>query len=350
MVKIFYGICGEGMGHSGRSIALIERLTALGHSVTIFTFAHAFRLLTNSGYRPHAIHGLQFRERADGGVDVFGSLINFSHYLSSRRESLDRIRQLALAEQPDLCITDFEPLTALAAVSLGVPCYSVDNQHRFCEPLGREFPWFLRTYARLAGAFVRRWIKGPRERIVAVFHECPPSRYFVSINTLLRDRIANLRPTTGDHILLYGRGELGKRMARVASTVGERFTAYGCDPVDAPNIEFKATNYDEFAADLAACKAVLCSGGQQLIGEARYFGKPMLIVPIPQQHEQEINARIAQQEGIGEYCPIVQLSRERILAAYSRRSRALVRPANGVDQALELMGICNGRSDAQSGA
>ena len=78
----------------------------------------------------------------------------------------------------------------------------------------------------------------------------------------------------------------------------------------ADNIEHKPTSYEEFARDLASCKAVLCTGGQQLIGEARYFGKPMLIVPIPKQHEQEINARFARQQGIGDFCPIEQLNGE----------------------------------------
>src|SRR5687767_8091498 len=98
------------MGHGGRSIALIERLAALGHCVTIFTFADAFRLFESAGYRPHRIAGLQFRQTRDGGVDAIRSVCNFWRYLSRRRESLDLIRQLAIAERPDLFITDFEPL------------------------------------------------------------------------------------------------------------------------------------------------------------------------------------------------------------------------------------------------
>jgi UDP:flavonoid glycosyltransferase YjiC (YdhE family) len=83
---------------------------------------------------------------------------------------------------------------------------------------------------------------------------------------------------------------------------------------------------------------VVCTGGQQLIGEARYFGKPLLVIPIPNQHEQEINARYAQREGIGDYCPIGRLSPERIERAINRRV-APPRRANGVDQVLDLMGI-----------
>lgn len=337
-MKIFYGICGEGLGHSGRSLALVERLFALGHTVTLFTFADAYRLLTQAGYQPQLIEGLRWRETAAGGVSTLGTACNFARFLRARRESLDQIRQLARVEQPDLVITDFEPLTALAAASLRIPCVSVDNQHRFCHRLGNDFPLSLRIYSRLAGEFVRRWIKSPQECIVAVFHDCPTSRHYRRVDSLLREQIARLRPTDGDHILIYGRTEVGRRMAEVASTIPERFIAYGFTGPAAPNIEYKRASYDEFAADLASSRAVLANAGHQLMSEARYFGKPLLVVPMPNQHEQAINAHYARREGFGDYCDAHELTTNRLTQFLSRRF-SVPRPANGVDQTLELLGL-----------
>jgi uncharacterized protein (TIGR00661 family) len=232
-VKIFYGICGEGMGHGGRSIALIERLVALGHRVTIFTYTDAFRLLSDAGYEPHAIEGIRFCQKPDGAVDLWRTAWDFGGFLRRRRASLDLIRQMALDERPDLFLTDFEPLTALAAASLRAECVSIDNQHRFCHPLGRDFPLYLQAYGRMAGEFVRRWIKRPRECIVAVFHHCPESRHYRHVDALMRQRITQLEPAAGNHVLLYARGGLGRRMAEAASTVDARFVAYGCEgPLD----------------------------------------------------------------------------------------------------------------------
>ncbi len=174
-VKIFYGICGEGMGHAGRSIALIERLAALGHHVTIFTFDDGFRLLTESGFLLQRIAGLRFRESPHGGVDRMGTVVDFYRYWKRRHQSIDFIRQLALVERPDLFVTDFEPLTAIVAASLKVPCVSLDNQHKFCQPLETDFPLYLQLYSRAAGAFIRRWIKSPSLCIVSVFHHCQPN-------------------------------------------------------------------------------------------------------------------------------------------------------------------------------
>jgi uncharacterized protein (TIGR00661 family) len=341
-LKIFYGICGEGFGHSGRSLALIERLSALGHKVTIFTFGDALRMLRDAGYQPHPILGLHFGESRDGGVNVPATTRNFVRFLRERHRSIDFIRQLAIAERPDLFITDFDPLTPIAALSVGVPCVSIDSQHRFCRPLGREFPPRLRAYGRMAGAFVRRWIKSPTQSIVAVFHRLAANGKVKRVDALIRGRIANLQPTNGELVLLYARGELGRRMVAIARGVPAKFVVYGSQGEAAPNLEFRRSSFDGFAADLAASRAVVCAGGQQLIGEAGYFGKPLLVIPIPRQHEQEINARYAELEGIGEFCPIGGLTPKRISVFLDRRY-SIARSANGVDQILDLLGICNGR-------
>jgi uncharacterized protein (TIGR00661 family) len=340
-VKIFYGICGEGLGHSGRSLALIERLVALGHTVTIFTFAHAYRLLDATGFQPHLIEGLCWRENGRGGVSPAGTCCNLGHYLRTRRRSLDDIRQLALAQRPDLFITDFEPLTALAADSLKIPCVSVDNQHRFCEPLGSGFPRSLEWYGWMAGQFVRRWIKGPRQCIVAVFHDCPPNRHFRRVDALVRDCIARVEPTDGEHVLVYGRSEIGRRMAEVAATVPARFIAYGCDGPSAANIEYKRASYDEFAADLASSRAVVALAGHQIISEARYFGKPLLVVPMPNQHEQAINAHYARRGGLADYVTLDRLSAEDFHKVL-QRGICRMRPANGIAETLDLIGIGHG--------
>jgi uncharacterized protein (TIGR00661 family) len=340
-MKIFYGICGEGMGHAGRSLALIERMLSLGHRVTIFTFADAFRLLANSGYEPRLVEGLQFRMTTSGSVNSLGTGLNLVRFLRTRGQSIDLVRQLAIAEQPDLFITDFEPITAMAAASLSIDCVSVDNQHRFCAPLGRQFPLRLRTYSRLAGQFVRRWIKQPSQCVVAVFHQCPANGSFQRVDALVRDRFTKVRPSAGEQILLYAKGALGQRMLRVAATVSARFIAYGCSGVEAANITYKPTSSDKLVDDLAACRGVLCTAGQQLIGEARYFGKRVLAVPIPGQHEQEINARYAQLDGIGDSCSIEELTSDVIQQCF-RRQAAPPKSENGVDQIIDMLRIGHG--------
>ncbi len=141
--------------------------------------------------------------------------------------------------------------------------------------------------------------------------------------------------------MVYGRGAVGRRMIRTATSLPERFVVYGCEGPPAANIEYKPPSAEQFADDLASCRAVFCMAGQQLIGEARYFGKPLLVVPFPNQHEQEINARYVRKEGIGDFCPVESLTRQR-LRTFLRQPLNGRQPINGVDQVLELTGIGHG--------
>lgn len=337
-MKIFYGICGEGMGHAGRSIALVERLAALGHRVRIFTFADGFQLLEKAGFQPQRIIGLQFKELPNGNVDALGTAGNFRRYMRQRQESLDLIHQLALAENPDLFITDFEPLTALAAATVNTALVSLDNQHLFCHPLDDCFPLYLRLYGQLAGAFVRWWIKQSSLNIVTAFHRCSPSRKYRSVNAMIREKLTRLTPTAGDHVLIYCRELIGQRITRMVAGLSQKFIVYGCQGPPAANLVYKPPSYEGFAADLASCQAVICLAGQQLLGEARFFGKPVLAIPLPNQHEQEINARYLRQEQIGDFCPIGSLRTQRI-QKFLRQRASGARPANGVDQVLDLLRI-----------
>jgi uncharacterized protein (TIGR00661 family) len=335
-MKIFYGICGDGMGHAGRSIALIERLTSLGHRVFIFSFGDGVRLMEKFGYAPKVIEGLRFQQTKSGAVDGLGTLLSLRSYFARRRRSVDFIVETARSERPDLFITDFEPLTAIAASIQKTPCISLDNQHRFCHPLESFFPLYLHWYCAAAGVFVQRWIKQTSLNIVAAFHDCPPSRSYRSVSAMVRRDIASTKRRDGQHVLIYARTSIGRRVAGLASGIDAPFLAYGFDGPPADNIRYRSLDYPGFADDLASCRAVICLAGQQLLAEARFFGKPVLAIPMPNQHEQEINARYVRAERLGDFCPIGSLTRDRIIRFLDQRFAPTQRP-NGVDQVLDLL-------------
>ena len=70
---------------------------------------------------------------------------------------------------------------------------------------------------------------------------------------------------------------------------------------------------------------------------------------MPKQCEQEINARYAQVEGIGDYTLIEHLTGT-LVEQYFDHSAIRIRPGNGVDQVLHLLGIGNGTVHAQKRA
>jgi uncharacterized protein (TIGR00661 family) len=56
---------------------------------------------------------------------------------------------------------------------------------------------------------------------------------------------------------------------------------------------------NRFVSDLAHCRGLVCTAGNQLIGEALYLQKPVLALPEPKNFEQEINGHYVAQNGIG---------------------------------------------------
>jgi uncharacterized protein (TIGR00661 family) len=72
-----------------------------------------------------------------------------------------------------------------------------------------------------------------------------------------------------------------------------------------------------FLEDLASCRAVLSTAGNQLMGEAIYLGKPVLVVP---EHcvEQRLNAAAVERLGIGLRTTPRRLTTARIRAFLDR--------------------------------
>jgi len=75
------------------------------------------------------------------------------------------------------------------------------------------------------------------------------------------------------------------------------------------NIEFRPPSNTQFVADLASCRAVFATAGNQLISEAMHFGKPLLAMP-EDSLEQQLNAAMVQRLGYG-----LSVRRNRVSAA-----------------------------------
>src|SRR3546814_17961876 len=65
------------------------------------------------------------------------------------------------------------------------------------------------------------------------------------------------------------------------------------------NLDFRAPSVQGFIDDVAGCRAVLSTAGNQLIGEALHFGKPVLALPEPAL-EQRLKASMPERMGVGQ--------------------------------------------------
>ena len=327
---IYYGVCGEGLGHIGRSIAIINELINLGHEVHIFTFGQAFDYLKGAE-DVYKVPGLQLAF-INNKADIKGTLKN---YLKFRRKISSAIKEIVNNHpRPDLCITDFEPIIPRVAIAHDIFCISIDNQHKFTlSPKG--LPLRLKVYSYLAGKFIN-WFIPETYNIITTFHECENCTNLVDV--IVRKEIAEIIPHKESFILVYLKDCLENKILDVLKEISEEtFVVYGSTKVSCEgNLIFKGTSNEGFARDLANCKRVICTAGNQLIGEAKFFRKPVFAIPLANQTEQMINAWYVEREGLGTYCDIRDLTSVKV-REFMKTEYNIPLVLNGLEQVMEFL-------------
>lgn len=308
MARIFYGVSGEGRGHATRVSAMVERLRA-DHEITLFAYGDAYHFLaplyrrTEVKVRP--IRGMRFRYRglrvdyartglagARFGTRVLPGLVSILE---------ERLRR----ERPDLVITDFEPALPRAAARRGIPFVSLSHQHVLVVGDLSALPFRLRWVGDLLGLIVRAYYRGQARTIVSSFFAPPLKPSYrgraVQVGVLLRPEVLAAKPERRGHIAVYLRRFAPAGLIRSLSQCGIPARVYGLGELSpAGCVSFHSVSAKGFLEDLATCEALVCTAGNQLVGEALYLGKPVLAVPEPGNWEQRINAHFLRQGGWGD--------------------------------------------------
>jgi uncharacterized protein (TIGR00661 family) len=131
------------------------------------------------------------------------------------------------------------------------------------------------------------------------------------VGPLLRREVLSRTPARGDHLLVYfnqGTHQFTRRIEAALRATGMPARVYGTDRrgADGP-LTFCAPSNGPFLDDLASCRAVFSTAGNQLVGEALWFNKPMLVTP-EDTVEQRLNAAAVVRLGIGQQVPHADVS------------------------------------------
>jgi uncharacterized protein (TIGR00661 family) len=307
MATIFYSMAGEGRGHATRVRAIVEDLRQR-HRVVLFAPGQAHDLLApiyrDSDVEVRVIEGLSFRYRADGSVDYLRSVVESIRSLGTYARRVDELHKQILADRPDLIITDFEPLLPRAGERAGVPYVSVDHQHFLTTYSMRWLPLYQRIQALLIGAAVRLFHGRQNLTIVSAFFRPPlragAGRSVRQVGVLLGQDILERTPKDEDFLLVYLRRGTPRRVFRALANCGLPARIYGPGKVgnEGP-LAFCAVDREAFVHDLARCRALVTTSGNQVVGEALHLRKPVLALPEPGNWEQGLNGFFLEQMGVG---------------------------------------------------
>ena len=302
-MRIAYGVMGYGRGHAMRTQSVLPALMK-DHEITVFTANDAYEVLA-SRFPTVRVPIFHYRYNRSGQLStvktVSENLAPMSDLLL-RGEGMDAVEREFKARGIELVISDSEAWCHRAAAKLGIPRISFDHVGilAYCKP---HFPAAL-WLAGMRDAIGYRALMGIPERIlISSFYPAEGQYPGVEVvGPMLRDVVKATRPTRGDYLLAYfnkGEHQYRPHIDRALRLLDLPVRIYGT-PYNGQveNLDFRPLSQDGFVRDLAGCRAVLSTAGNQLIGEAIHFGKPIFAVP-EDAFEQRLNAHMIERMGVG---------------------------------------------------
>ncbi len=297
-MKILYGVCGEGFGHSSRVREIIKHLKKEGHKILILTYGQAYPILKSITktikiegihliFKDNQLHLKETIKQATKAMTK--NLINFK----KTKTTIDKFN-------PDICITDMEPLVPIISYWYNLPLISIDNQHRLTH-LKLKIPKKYRSSYNLAKFAVHKCVSKAYAFIILSFikQKSKSDNAFI-VSPILRKEIQKLKPKTKNFILVY-LTKPNNKLISILKSLQYKFTIYGYDlSKKQSNLIFKKTG-KQFIKDLANCKAVIASAGFTLISEALYLKKPYFAIPLQGQFEQTLNALFLKNSKLGTF-------------------------------------------------
>ncbi len=299
MARIIYGVAGEGMGHATRSKILIEHLLNRGHKVKVVTHDKGCEILSPF-FDVLEISGLRIAYR-NNQVKYLETLFDNLAKFPGLQKSFSKVNDLFEEFQPQLVISDFEPLTALLANLKGLPLFSIDNLHQMTHTK-ISYPKEYLQDALTAKTITRLMVHGAKAYLITSFFKTPVIHHHTYLfSPVLRREVMEISPTKEDFVLIYTTSRFAE-INNVLKKINENFIIYGVAEggLDG-NLFFKRPSQTEFLKDLGKCKAVIATAGLSLISEALYLGKPYLAIPVEGQFEQILNAHYLEKLGYGKF-------------------------------------------------
>ncbi|MBL7931717.1 MAG: UDP-glucuronosyltransferase [Bacteroidia bacterium] len=305
-MNILYGIPGEGMGHATRSKVVIDHLLKSGHNVIAVSSGRAFTFLDKMfPDRVIEIKGFHFAYK---NAEVSKTATFLSNLKAAPKNLIHNTAKKLLIEKsfsPDVVISDFESFSFFFAKTHKLPIVSIDNMQVMDRCiLDIEISKEEKNNYRLAKNIVMAKVPACDHYFISSFFDAQIKKKNTSIvPPIIRSAIQEVKPSKGDHILMYQTSSSLKTVKEILQQLPEqKFFVYGMNQdYTEGNVTFKPFSEAGFIADLSKAKAVIANGGFSFISEAVYLKKPIYSFPIHNQFEQWMNAAYIDKLGYGRH-------------------------------------------------
>lgn len=306
--RIFYSLCGEGLGHAIRSAVVIEYLIKEGYDLIVFASDRAYKYLNNKFDNIYEISGFNTVYENNQARYKKTFVYNMKDVPGDLKNNINKMYKLAKKFKPDLIISDFEFYANLLSHILGIPLLSIDNMHVITEA-NYSSPSRYAKDKLFAEAVVHAFIqKANRTLIYSYFYpplKNPDTTQYV--HPIIRDEIYSLKPKVKDHILVYQTSDSNLQLIELLKDNSDKkFIVYGFHKdVSEGNVLFRSFTEKQLFEDFKDAQFVITNGGFSLITEALQLEKPVLSIPVNKQYEQILNAMYVDRLGYGEHHDVI---------------------------------------------
>tara|TARA_R110001592_G_scaffold19190_2_gene78861 strand:+ start:98 stop:1198 length:1101 start_codon:yes stop_codon:yes gene_type:complete len=299
-MRIIYGVSGEGSGHSSRAKEMATHLLGAGHEILFVSYDRGYAVL-HTQFPCRRIDGLRIIS-VDNKVSMLRTLVYNLRMLPAYYRSLQALRRVFNEFEPDIVISDFEPMCARLATARGLPLISLDNQHRM-RFMDYDSPARLRRDRWVTEQVIRAMVPKPNVALATTFLQGPvKNSHTFLFPPILRSEVGRLRPSSQGYHLVYVTSEYDTLIDTLREFPEQRFVVYGYNRNESrDNLQFKEFSTAGFLDDLAGCESVIATAGFTLMSEAMFLQKPYLAFPMGGQFEQQLNAHCLEQLGFGLY-------------------------------------------------
>ena len=172
-MKFLLLMCGEGLGHTSRCLALGREFLAAGHEVNFGAYKHSKKLIEKTGYIAYEIPS-EIKLAGETGVfnikkSIIETLKHFSP--SDFRKLLKLLEKL----DPDVVLSDGYYTGILAAQTRRTPVYFIGHQFNMVEFFQKQG-----TSMRIAGKLVKRFYHYTYKRVNGIIVPDYPLRYSIN--------------------------------------------------------------------------------------------------------------------------------------------------------------------------
>jgi len=353
-LRVYFGVCGIGLGHAGRCIPIAEKLVEQGVEVLFSTYRDAVKYVEQAGFPLFKAPPVGFVVKPDGTVDFRQTVANPGPILASftlTKQVESEIRFIR-AFKPDVVISDSRVSPLLAAKMLGVPDVCILNQFQIIIPRRSRLLRLAKLVDTGALALIGKlWTSGAAHLMIPDF----PPPYVLSAGNLkipkaYQKRVKLIGPILPVHPEdLPSKEELRRKLGLnedspliflpISGPANER--AYITDllqrivmdlpkeyqivmslgypnasikPIHKGNVSIYSWVSNRFEY-LKACDLVVSRAGHGTLTQSICYGKPMVLIPTPSHTEQLNNAYRVQEMGVAKVLEQHAVNKETLEAA-----------------------------------